>query len=276
MHYHPGAFLRDGWSCCHKRLRPTLGCQPTYYLLTRSSSRYAEMRRLQRASRRDQQARPYSTLHRPSAASDSNPNPAHSLEDSGRSSSYDDLHMARQCSGGNFRLVNFGDAPTHVSMDTISTVNGSHKNSPAGGIKNDTASKTKNHSTTNEEAVTDSVEPSSRKPNVIRKKCITVSDLSTRQQPRPRSYERKLSNPEGKNRHQIAPLTPLVLSHRLNSIDSSNETTPPPSSKKLLYVGGSRSSSISGGDCDYHCYSWPRKVSIQPRISDTDPDLIHV
>ena len=45
MHYHPGALLRNCWSCCQQKGKTSLGCQPTYYLLTRSSSRYAEMRR---------------------------------------------------------------------------------------------------------------------------------------------------------------------------------------------------------------------------------------
>ncbi len=45
MHYHPGAMLKNRWSCCHQRGKTSLGCQPTYHLLTRSSSRYAQMRR---------------------------------------------------------------------------------------------------------------------------------------------------------------------------------------------------------------------------------------
>ena len=45
MHYHPGALLRNRWSCCRQHGKTSLGCQPTYHLLTRSSSRYAQMRR---------------------------------------------------------------------------------------------------------------------------------------------------------------------------------------------------------------------------------------
>ena len=45
MHYHPGALLRNSWTCCKQTGKTSLGCQPTYYLLTRSSSRYAQMRR---------------------------------------------------------------------------------------------------------------------------------------------------------------------------------------------------------------------------------------
>ena len=45
MHYHPGALIRNSWSCCQQHGRTSLGCQPTYHLLTRSSSRYAQMRR---------------------------------------------------------------------------------------------------------------------------------------------------------------------------------------------------------------------------------------
>ncbi len=45
MHYHPGAMLKNRWTCCNQRGKTSLGCQPTYHLLTRSSSRYAQMRR---------------------------------------------------------------------------------------------------------------------------------------------------------------------------------------------------------------------------------------
>ena len=45
MHYHPGALLRNRWTCCQQHGKTCLGCQPTYHLLTRSSSRYAQMRR---------------------------------------------------------------------------------------------------------------------------------------------------------------------------------------------------------------------------------------
>lgn len=45
MHYHPGAIVKSKWTCCKQHSRVTLGCQPTYHLLTRSSSRYAQMRR---------------------------------------------------------------------------------------------------------------------------------------------------------------------------------------------------------------------------------------
>lgn len=45
MHYHPGAMLKGKWSCCQQKKKTSLGCQPTYHLLTRSSSRYARMRR---------------------------------------------------------------------------------------------------------------------------------------------------------------------------------------------------------------------------------------
>ena len=61
MHYHPGSLLKNKWSCCHQRGRATLGCQPTYHLLTRSSSRYAQIRRkdtltsIQNWTRRDSQ-----------------------------------------------------------------------------------------------------------------------------------------------------------------------------------------------------------------------------
>lgn len=45
MHYHSGVFTKNRWSCCLNRSKLGLGCQPTFHLLTRSSSRYADMRR---------------------------------------------------------------------------------------------------------------------------------------------------------------------------------------------------------------------------------------
>ena len=44
MHYHSGAF-KNSWTCCGSRDKTALGCQPTYFLLTKSSSRYADLRR---------------------------------------------------------------------------------------------------------------------------------------------------------------------------------------------------------------------------------------
>ena len=45
MHYHSGAFVKNSWTCCVSRDKTALGCQPTYFLLTKSSSRYADLRR---------------------------------------------------------------------------------------------------------------------------------------------------------------------------------------------------------------------------------------
>ena len=45
MHYHLGALIKSRWTCCNQQGKTSLGCQPTYHLLTRSSSRYAQMRR---------------------------------------------------------------------------------------------------------------------------------------------------------------------------------------------------------------------------------------
>ena len=45
MHYHSGAFIKNYWTCCGTKDKTALGCQPTYFLLTKSSSRYADLRR---------------------------------------------------------------------------------------------------------------------------------------------------------------------------------------------------------------------------------------
>ena len=74
MHFHPGALVKNKWSCCNQRGKTTLGCQPTYHLLTRSSSRYAQMRRRDTLTSGNSQRRlkngsgPYSTLDRQSLA----------------------------------------------------------------------------------------------------------------------------------------------------------------------------------------------------------------
>lgn len=72
MHFHPGALIKSKWTCCGQRGKMTLGCQPTYHLLTRSSSRYAQMRRRDTLTsngsqkRRRNQSCPYSTMDRQS------------------------------------------------------------------------------------------------------------------------------------------------------------------------------------------------------------------
>ena len=45
MHFHPGILIKNKWNCCYQSGKNALGCQPSYHLLTRSSSRYAQMRR---------------------------------------------------------------------------------------------------------------------------------------------------------------------------------------------------------------------------------------
>ena len=73
MHFHPGAMIKGKWTCCSQQGKTTLGCQPTYHLLTRSSSRYAQMRRrdtLTGTGHRQPRNNtgPYSTLDRQSLA----------------------------------------------------------------------------------------------------------------------------------------------------------------------------------------------------------------
>lgn len=74
MHFHPGAMIKGKWTCCGQRGKTTLGCQPTYHLLTRSSSRYAQMRRRDTLTGsghrrpRNSTVAPYSTLDRQSLA----------------------------------------------------------------------------------------------------------------------------------------------------------------------------------------------------------------
>jgi hypothetical protein len=73
MHFHPGAMMKGKWSCCGQQGKTTLGCQPTYHLLTRSSSRYAQMRRRDTLTstghrRPRNNTGPYSTLDRQSLA----------------------------------------------------------------------------------------------------------------------------------------------------------------------------------------------------------------
>ena len=72
MHFHPGALRKNKWTCCGQHGKMTLGCQPTYHLLTRSSSRYAQMRRRDTLTSNGSQRRlrngsgPFSTLDRQS------------------------------------------------------------------------------------------------------------------------------------------------------------------------------------------------------------------
>ena len=73
MHFHPGAMIKSKWTCCSQQGKTTLGCQPTYHLLTRSSSRYAQMRRRDTLTgtghrRPRNNTGPYSTLDRQSLA----------------------------------------------------------------------------------------------------------------------------------------------------------------------------------------------------------------
>lgn len=252
MHFHPGAYTKTGWSCCHQRHKPTLGCQPTYYLLTRSSSRYAEMRRAQRISRRSN-TRPYSTPHRSSDLCEKESELPPKTEI--RSTSCDNLHTVDHMFPS---LSHLADTPTVSSCYTLTAVS------------DVTSLSTDGHVTPMESHLT------------LTKRCSFQDEKSSLSDKIPLGTRSKASSSFGSivsPRHQVAPLplTPLLVTHkhRLGSVDSGTEATPPPSAKKQLYVGGSQSSSVSG-DPLFEYHSWPRKASIEPRISNTDPEVLHV
>lgn len=260
MHYHPGSYAKTRWSCCQQRTRQSLGCQPTYYLLTRSSSRYAEMRRNQRLSRRSQ-VRRYSAPHR--ATLDVVPyineetTPIH--QGSGRSTSCDNLlSISRDVNP----LSNF--ANTHAVSSCYTLITLAEMTTPSAEGENTIIS-------TRRSSETDA----GGSQNQIVQECNTDLPLTSRHG----------SETNSRGSHQVAPecstdvpLAQTFPKHRLNSLSSCPEVTPPPEAtpptvkKKLFLPGGSRSSSIS----DQEFLSLPRKASIEPRVSDTNPELIHV
>ena len=262
MHYHPGSYIKNRWSCCQQRTRTSLGCQPTYYLLTRSSSRYAEMRRNQRLSRRNQ-VRPYSAPYRPSVDVDipyinEETTPTH--QGSGRSTSCDNLlSVSREINP----LSNFANSHGVSSCYTLITL--AEMTTPSAKGEN-TITDTRHSSETD----------TGGSHNHVVHECNSEAPLASR-----RGSE---SNSRG-SCYQVAPergtdvpLAQMFPKHRINSLNSCPEITPPPEAtpptvkKKLFLPGGSRSSSIS----DQEFLSLPRKTSIEPRVSDTNPELIHV
>lgn len=251
MHYHPGAYGKTGWTCCQQRHKPTLGCQPTNYLLTRSSSRYADMRRAQRHSRRSN-SRPYSSPHGTTDVNEQTPRHKHSANNI-RSNSCDNLHVVHHNMCSDFSsLSHLADTPTVSSCYTL-TAHVSDVTAPTPSDSQVTLTETR-------------LVPTKRG-SFEEEKSRSTEDMVN-------SKPKMESSPR---RHQIA-LTPLLVSHRPRhaSIDSGTESMSP-SAKKVLYMGGSRASTVScDSRDDYLFHSWPRKTSIEPRISNTDPEVIHV
>ena len=247
MHYHPGAFTKNGWSCCKQRHKPTLGCQPTYYLLTRSSSRYAQMRRAQRSHG---SPRPYSSLHQTQSTTCNNDTSPVSGTHTTRSTSCDNLHVI------DHSYTHLPEAPIAASCYTLTTVA-------------DTPSHT-NHPTQQQQQQEAVSAP-------LKRKALPVSFQPSDEGHCYGSLDRR-SKRHSPRHHQIAPIpqSPLtVVSHQ--SVDYTNEATPSPMTKTMLYIGESRCSSTSGdGVFEYDFRSLPRKTSIEPRISNTDPEVIHV
>ena len=268
MHYHPGAYTKNGWSCCKQRHKPTLGCQPTFYLLTRSSSRYAQMRRAQRSSA---SPRPYSTplrTHNSTHNNDSGLTDATGVSGNGqtqntRSTSCDNLHVIDQS------FLHLPDARIASSCYTLTAVSDSPSHD--------------SHVTPKRQEKEAASAPLKRKEFPV---SFQLSDDIEKGQPGHRCYgsldrrPRRHSPRHHHHQHQVAPAptTPVALvSHRHRSAECSNEATPSPLRKTTLYVGGSRCSSASGDQAfEYDFQTWPRKASIEPRISNTDPEVIHV
>lgn len=245
MHYHPGAFTKNGWSCCKQRHKPTLGCQPTYYLLTRSSSRYAQMRRAQRSQG---SPRPYSSPHQRHSTMHNNETSPLPGAQTARSTSCDNLHVI------DHSYTHLPEAPIAASCYTLTTVA-------------DTPSRPSQPTQHQQEAVS----------APLKRKALPVSFQPIDEDQCYWSLDRR-SKRHSPRHHQIGPIpqSPLTVVSR-QSVDYTNEAIPSPMTKTMLYIGESRCSSTSGdGMFEYDFRSLPRKTSIEPRISNTDPEVIHV
>ena len=228
MHYHPGSYTRSKWSCCKQRNRQTLGCEPTYYLLSRSSSRYAEMRRRDNINRLSNQIVPNSQIL------SEGPSLPLIIEEEDIS-----IHE-RSISCHNLTChafgSNFSDVQTVSSCYTLATVSDSNMDlNDTTGLLQDTKMDTH------------------QIPNVdVRKR-----------------------------HHQIAPEIPLATpvidvfpQIRKPSSDSTHIEQVP---SKQLVLSETRQMSLSREpSVDYNSLSLPRKPSIEPRLSNTNPELIHV
>ena len=246
MHFHSGAYSNSKWSCCQKQCRQTLGCEPTYFLLTKSSSRYAESKRIETVNK----------LNRKSLIADDHCNLAisttrladiyHPAEDDtpllyhkARSTSCHNL-MENSTFPSNFSVTQDAQMSSLTSCYTI-----------ASGLE-------------------------------------TSSESSFNEGPGRKELFVSMDN--GFNRHQVAPLhdpeTPIFdtfprkrksfVNHQTNHQMSSPLVT---ATKCYIIQGrsplGSSSREPSVEKDPFPMYQ-SRKASIEPRVSEMNPDIIHV
>ena len=243
MHFHSGSYIGSKWTCCQQRTRQTLGCEPTYFLLTKSSSRYAESKRIETVNR----------LNRKSMLGEDQLN-------LGISSNH------RLSDIPSLPLVSTDDTPPHLKPRSTSCYNLVDNTFPS------------NFSVTQDAQIS------------ALSSCCTINtvldtrDTSCLANGNKRNYF--VSMETGCNRHQVAPLpepdVPMFDTFPRNRKSFPSHTPPSPlvtTTKRYIIQGRSPlSSSSREPSMEYDHLSPPhrRKASIEPRVSDTNPDIIHV
>lgn len=263
MHFHSGAHTGSKWSCCQKKSRQTIGCEPTYFLLTKSSSRYAESKRIETVNK----------LNRKSIAMDSQ----HNLE-------YlpSDIIMPKD--------------PNYSDEEVVSIVSSNKASSSCYNLHNHIENSFPSNFSVTQDAHMSSLMGSCFTIDGIMDTSSTTTTAAQKRamfssHKRPASMQRKehfVSMEDSCNRHQIAPLPesetpvfdtfPRKRKSHLNSNDPSS--SPLVTATKCYIIQGrsplSSSSREPSVEKDSLALLPRRKASIEPRISETNPELIHV
>ena len=249
MHFHSGSYIGSKWTCCQKRTRQTLGCEPTYFLLTKSSSRYAETKRIETVNK----------LNRKSILAE------------------DCISLAHNSTS---RLT---EGPSLQNVNQITPINCLRSNSCHNLVDNGFPS---NFSVTQDAQMSSLVS------------CYTINSMSDSPQDRcfnrPErkehfvSMDRKehfVSMDSGCNRHQVAPLpdpdVPSVFDtfprKRRSLINQqTSPSSPLVTATKCYIIQGRSPLGSSSREPSIDNVMPARKPSIEPRVSNTNPDVIHV
>ncbi len=237
MHFHSGSYIGSKWTCCQKRARQTLGCEPTYFLLTKSSSRYAETKRIETVNK----------LNRKSIVGD-------------------------DCVSLGFSRLTEGPSLQNINQVIPMTTSCSTSSSCHNLVDNTFPS---NFSVTQDAQMSSLVS------------CYTINSVSDERCFNiPERKDHFVSMETGCNRHQVAPLpdpeVPVfdTFPRKRRSVHNPHMSSSPLVTATKCYIIQDRSplgSSSREPSIDNGLMVMPiRKPSIEPRLSNTNPDVIHV
>lgn len=270
MHYHPGACIKNKWTCCKQRGQLMLGCQPTYHLLTRSSSRYAQIRRRDTLTNRP-----------PHALTTSNTDPTdNSKPGQGLSNSCMNLALHPP-----HRIESFLDSPTSRRSSRFSTIDPtltrvSFASSESGTDAGMSSLKRRSRSQVAPESAVPPADFPPHADQLSSNDTVTTGSNESEQSPvaPPRTKRASSSLTQSHSIHFVPKVNSISESEQSTSLKSNNSlkhsNTFVNQRQNVVKRSGDFGNKIERGLS--HSMSALSKPTIDPKVSTTNPNIIHV